>query len=78
MTSIIDTDLECINEYEDHCRGSVEYRMALSDTGQSFPRCEAHWAEAVDREMDLRRRYPVIAPADWDPSYAGERWDDDY
>jgi hypothetical protein len=25
-----------------------------------------------------RARYPVHAPADFDPTYAGERWDDDY
>jgi hypothetical protein len=26
---------------------------------------------------DINRRYPAMAPADWDPYYAGEAWDED-
>jgi hypothetical protein len=30
------------------------------------------------KHAETRRRYPSSAPADFDPSYAGERWDEDY
>lgn len=72
--------LECIDSWEDDpCEGTVEYRMALSATGQSYPRCDSHWQHRYDYEMALRRRYPVTAPADFDPLDAGEAWgEDDY
>ena len=71
--------LECIDWWEgDDCDGPVEYRMALSSTGFSYPRCDHHWFERYDYEMALRQRYPVNAPSDFDPLYAGEHWSDDY
>ena len=70
--------IECLDSMIGGCHGTVEYRMALSPTGRSFPRCQSHWNEAVDRDFEIRRRYPVNAPSDFDPMYAGERWDDDY
>lgn len=61
------------------CDGPVAYRMPLSGTGQSFPRCQRHWFERLDRQAQIDRRYPdqPNAPADFDPTYAGEVWDDD-
>lgn len=74
--------LECLDEHPDGqgCRGPIEYRMPLSATGRSFPRCEAHWEERLDRQAEINERYPdtPIAPSWFDPSYAGERWNDDY
>lgn len=72
--------IECLNDYGDGtCRGPVEYRAPLSGTGRSFPRCDRHWGERLDAQEDINSRYPdsPIAPSDFDPSYAGERWDDD-
>lgn len=66
----------CIAHCED-CAGPIEYRTPLSDTGRAFARCDAHWQERLDLEESVRRRYPAHAPADFDPSYAGEQWDDD-
>lgn len=62
------------------CRGAVEYRMPLSGTGKSFPRCDKHWSDRLDVQESINRRYPdsPFAPSDFDPTYAGERWDDDY
>jgi hypothetical protein len=68
--------LTCLNSGPD-CAGPVEYRMALSSTGVAHPRCEAHWARRLEVEQGLQERYPVHAPADFDPAYAGERWEDD-
>lgn len=71
--------LRCLDDYdEDTCRGPVEYRMALSGTGRSFPRCEKHWDLRLDEQDRINQKYPVMQPADFDPGYAGERWDEDY
>lgn len=62
------------------CGGAVEYRMALSGTGRSFPRCDKHWSDRLDVQEGINRRYPdsPFPPSDFDSSYAGESWDDDY
>jgi hypothetical protein len=52
--------------------------MPLSGTGKSFPRCEKHWAERLETQRGIDERYPAQQPADFDPLYAGEHWDEDY
>lgn len=60
------------------CEGPVEYRMALSGTGKSFPRCERHWSERLTKQDEINARYgSPCAPRDFDPAYAGERWSED-
>jgi hypothetical protein len=72
-------DLECIDDGDEGCSGPVEYRCALSATGRSFPRCDAHWARRLDVEDGIRARYPEHAPSDWSPLDAGEAWgENDY
>jgi hypothetical protein len=72
---------ECLESYGDseHCEGNVEYRMALGGT-VSYPRCNFHWNKRLDFNDRVTRHYPdsPIAPSWFDPSYAGEQWDDDY
>lgn len=68
---------DCL-DFGSACEGAVEYRMALSGTGRSFPRCEHHWEERLDEQERINERYPYQAPGDFDPDYAGERWDDEY
>jgi len=68
---------DCL-EGPEGCEGAVEYRMPLSGTGKAFPRCDKHWEQRLDKQEDINRRYPVNAPQDFDPSYAGEHWDEDY
>lgn len=70
------TDLACLDSGPD-CEGRVEYRMALSSTGKSFPRCARHWEERLDLEQAMRERYPEQPPPDWSPLDAGESWDED-
>jgi hypothetical protein len=79
MTTI-DEQVECLEAHEGGCAGGVEYRYPLSGTGKSFPRCDKHWEARLDAQEAINRRYPdsPFAPADFDPTYAGERWDDDY
>jgi hypothetical protein len=65
---------------EDHtgdCEGEVEYRMPLSGTGKSFPRCEFHWDKRLIEQDRINATYPTLQPSDFDPSYAGESWDED-
>ena len=70
--------MTCIDDYGDGtCRGDVDY-FDVSGSGRAFPRCTRHRNEAIDRDQAIRERYPVFAPADFDPDYAGERWDTDY
>lgn len=61
---------------EDHtCDGEIEYRMALSASGKSFPRCARHWGARLVEQDRIDRLYGGdVAPADFDPGYAGERW----
>lgn len=72
-----DDDIACIDGFDDDCRGEVLYRSLPFGT-KAYARCEAHYEERVEREFELRQRYPENAPADFDPHYAGERWHDDY
>lgn len=70
-------ELDCLNAGPD-CKGTVEYRMPLSGTGKSFPRCDKHWDDRLDQEQGLRERYPEQPPSDWSPLDAGESWDEEY
>lgn len=78
MAAIEEEQAECLNGPEG-CEGAVEYRMPLSGTGQSFPRCDKHWGERLDIQRGIDERYPTHPPADWSPLDAGEAWyEDDY
>ena len=71
--------LTCIDEHQGGCDGLIEYHTnPYSDSFKAWPRCDQHFAAYVERMADIAQRYPVNAPADFDPLYAGERWDDDY
>jgi hypothetical protein len=73
-------ELECLDG-PDGCRGEVEYRMALSPSGRSFPRCSGHWDRRLDedeRQTERLGSWRSDVPPPWfDPSLAGERWDED-
>lgn len=53
----IPQELDCIQDYDGglECDGPVEYRMALSGSGRSFPRCGKHWSERLNLEEELHR-----------------------
>jgi hypothetical protein len=70
-------ELKCL-EHGESCSGTVEYRYPLSSTGKNFARCDLHWAIAVKRWEENQRKYGgSCPPSDFDPTYAGERWDED-
>jgi hypothetical protein len=76
---------DCI-EHDDprDCVGEVSYYEALSGSGISYHRCEAGYEDYLNRLLpqlkDISERYPDSpTPPEWfDPSYAGESWDEDY
>jgi len=58
------------------CSGPVEWWMTPS-TWKSWPRCTKHGERRMEQDEQTRQRYPTMEPSDFDPSYAGERWNDD-
>lgn len=66
------------------CKGETFERYSLSGSGMTFPRCEKHYDEYVNRVQpqidEINERYPDsdIPPSWFDPTYAGEHWNDDY
>ena len=78
MTDRNTDPLECLDRGRGDCSGDVEYRDALSATGVRFPRCDVHWEVRLHEQDKINERYPYHEPSDFDPSYAGERWSDDY
>lgn len=70
---------ECLDKGRGDCSSNVEYRMALSSTGVSFPRCDNHWTVRLHEQEKINERYPdsPIPPPDFDPDYAGEVWNDE-
>ena len=65
--------LDCGKTSED-----VEYRTTPDRTdGKAFPRCTPCFEKRLDKAEETLKRYPITAPSDFDPSYAGERWDED-
>jgi hypothetical protein len=79
MTYIEDETLECLNDGDNKCKGEIVYRESLSGTGTPIPRCDYHWGEAIQRDEEIRHRYPALQPQDFDPDYCGEVWyEEDY
>jgi len=72
----VTAELECLDGPED-CQGPVEYRMSMSPSGRSFPRCERHLDERLAEQERINRTYPVHPPAGWHPDDAGESWDEE-
>jgi hypothetical protein len=64
------------NERKGPCSGTLEdYYSAM---GTHAVRCVKHMTAHYAVIDGINERYPQHAPSDFDPSYAGERWDDDY
>lgn len=75
------SELDCLEsgKPDPPCEGAVELRHALSGSGVPYPRCDHHWRLRVAKQHEMEQRYPDSPHApDWfDPTYAGERWDED-
>lgn len=70
--------VECIDRRQNSlCAGPVKLHESLSGTGTLIARCDRHWDQRLQLQERLDKRYPVRQPADFDPLYAGENWDED-
>jgi hypothetical protein len=72
--------LVCLDDHGDNtCRGPVEFH-SIDGRSKAFPRCALHWDRRLDRrENSIERWADSDVPPPWfDPTFAGERWEDDY
>jgi hypothetical protein len=71
---------ECLRATHDaeNCSGEITRRF--TDEGTPIDECKYHTDKSYQRREELKERYPdsPIAPDWFDPTVAGERWDDDY
>lgn len=70
---------ECL-EYSDACDGPVDDHWAGGINGRTWPRCTFHADQRERRYEESMERYADsdVVPDWFDPSYAGEHWDEDY
>ena len=70
--------MRCLDDHgRGTCRGEVLPRERPRD-GSAYPRCEGHWEVRRAEYARIDRDYPDSPnPPEWfDPTYAGEVWDD--
>lgn len=77
----------CTDRDIGECQGEVLEETSTTGATSSF-RCRKHRDEYLDRmdkvHRDVSSRYPGYdipgspPPPDFDPTYAGERWEEDY
>ena len=72
--------MDCLDG-PDGCVGETHMRPAMSGSGILWPRCDKHYQLYAERMQpiidDINRRYPKQPPADFDPLYAVEVWDEE-
>jgi len=84
MSVTINQPDECLDESR-FCQGPIVLTESLSGETRAY-RCERHADDYRDRmdalDRDVRERFPgwdvpgSVPPAWFDPSYAGESWDE--
>lgn len=71
---------ECENHGMDdiQCGGEVDWHRTIGGT-MTVRRCWNHQEAKLDALEAINRRYPdsPVPPSDFDPFYAGERWNYD-
>lgn len=61
---------DCLDFHLGDCEGEVEYRIPMSPSGKSFPRCEKHMSDRWATQERLTRDYGV--PLTYDGSDSGD------
>lgn len=70
--------IECLEQGPD-CKGKVEWHLNPDKVDfKTFPRCEHHQKIRLDQAEKNLELLSDIEPGWFDPSYAGERWHEDY
>lgn len=74
--------LECLDDHDGGCQGTIEYRESLSGTGTPIPRCDKHWEKRLEEQDDINEKYAPdsdVPPLGYDYMDAGEYWsEEDY
>lgn len=70
--------LECLNAHDGKCNGPVEWR-STGDAYKAWPRCTFHGEKREEQYWNSMERYANsdVAPSWFDPTYAGEVWNDE-
>lgn len=74
-------DEMCVDFNEqDQCKGPIEFHSVDPGRATAWPRCEKHWVKRLERRENSMEKYENsdVAPSWFDPTYAGERWNEDY
>lgn len=58
MTDLTD---QCRDAGQGACRGPIKYRMPVTATGPSLPRCDGHWASRLVEKAAAGRRSRRVA-----------------
>lgn len=70
-------ELRCL-ERGPACQGPVTLHLNPDrDDLKAFPRCEFHQARRLESAERNRELMGDVAPSWFDPTYAGERWDEE-
>ena len=69
----------CIDYPSGDCSGPVAYHAVPSRDAISAARCDRHWARRLENFENSIERYADsdVPPAWFDPTVAGERWNED-
>ena len=77
--TVLDTNLRCLesDQPSSPCAGAVEFRDLGRDA--QYARCDAHFAVRLEVQERINCDYPDSphAPSWFDPTAAGESWDED-
>ena len=70
---------ECLDSHKGDCKGEVKYHPSIAGTGTMIPRCDKHYEALLEWHDEYSQVMPdsPIAPSWFDPTYAGESWDED-
>ncbi len=69
----------CLNFDQGRCSGNTQTRYSRSGLTQSV-KCDGCQYTLDEKLDEIQQRYPdsPVAPSWFDPTYAGESWDEDY
>jgi len=70
-------ELECLEQHDGKCKGPVNWHTTGSRL-KAFERCDWHQERRLDRYANSMERYAdsQVPPSWFDPSHAGESWDE--
>lgn len=70
---------ECVDFGRGECSGAVVFHSVDPGRASAPPRCATHWTERLERREQSIEKYENsdVPPTWFDPTYAGESWEED-